>query len=126
MGWGNSALILKNPRRLDLKPVAIEALADADASHLRIPEPIRIHLALEAIDSRDVTRADGTMIAVPYVGPIEVRFKNRVGCAGAVVMGDQVVLGAIPMADMDLVIIPQTRTMEVNQDSPNIGTSWAK
>jgi hypothetical protein len=45
---------------------------------------------------------------VPYVGPIEVRFKNRVGFAGALVMGDQVLLGAIPMEDMDLVVIPIT------------------
>ena len=34
---------------------------------------------------------------VPYVGPIEVRFKSRVGFAGALVMGDQVLLGTIPM-----------------------------
>jgi hypothetical protein len=105
--------------------VAVEALADAAASHLCIPEPIRIHLALEVIDSKDVTRADGTTISAPYVGPIEVRCKPRVGCTGAVVMGDQVVLAAIPMADMDLVIIPQTRTVDVNPASPNMGTSWA-
>jgi hypothetical protein len=41
-------------------------------------------------------------------------------------MGDQVVLGAIPMADMDLVILPTIRTVDVNPDSPNMGTSWAK
>jgi clan AA aspartic protease len=106
--------------------VAVEALADPGAWHLCIPEHIRIQLALEAIDSRDVTLADGTKTWVPYVGPIEVQFKNRVGCTGALVMGDQVVLGAIPLADMDLVILPTTWTVEVNPDSPNIGTSWAK
>jgi clan AA aspartic protease len=126
MGWGHGSLILKNPRLPDLQPVAVEALADADAWHLCIPEPIRIHLALETIDSRDVTLADGTKTWVPYVGPIEVRFKNRVGFAGALVMGDQVVLGVIPMADMDLVILPTTQTVDVNSDSPNMGTSWAK
>lgn len=63
---------------------------------------------------------------VPYVGPIELRFKNRVGFAGALVMGDQVLLGAIPMEDMDLIIIPKTRTLEINPDSPNIASSTAK
>jgi clan AA aspartic protease len=126
MGWGHGSLILKNPRRPDLQPVAVEALADPGAWHLCIPEAVRIHLALEAIDSRDVTRADGTKTWIPYVGPIEVRFKHRVGCTGALVMGDQVVLGAIPLADMDLVIRPTTRTADVNPDSPNIGISWAK
>jgi hypothetical protein len=41
------------------------------------------------------------------VGPIEIRVKNRVGFTGALVMGDQVLLGTIPMEDMDLVILPK-------------------
>jgi clan AA aspartic protease len=126
MAWGHGSLILKNPGRPDLRPVAVEAFADPGVWHLCIPERIRIHLALEAIDSREVTHTDGTKTWVPYVGPVEVRFKNRVGVTGALVMGDQVVLGAISLADMDLVILPTTRTVEVNPDSPNVGTSWAK
>ena len=58
--------------------------------------------------------------------PIEIPFKNRIGFGGALVMGDQALLGAIPMEDMDLVIIPKTRTVDVNPNSPNIGTSVAK
>ena len=41
-------------------------------------------------------------------------------------MGDQVLLGAIPMEDMDLIIIPKTRSIDVNPLSPNIATSIAK
>ena len=126
LGGEHGSLILKNARRPDLPPVAVEALADPDASYLCMPEPIRIQLALEAIHSRDVTLADGTKISVPYVGPIEVWFKHRVGCTGALVMGHQVVLGTISLADMDLVILPTTRTVDVNPDSPHIGTSWAR
>ena len=126
MAWGRGSLILKHPGRPDLKPVAVEALADAGAWHLCIPESIRLQLALDRIDSRDVTRADGTTRSVPYVGPIEVRCSNRVGVTGALVMGDRVVLGAIALADMDLVINPTTGTAEVNPDSPNVGTSWAR
>ena len=33
-----------------------------------------------------VTLADGSVRQVPYVGPIEIRFKNRVGFAGALVI----------------------------------------
>ncbi|MEK7813039.1 MAG: clan AA aspartic protease, partial [Candidatus Desantisbacteria bacterium] len=62
---------------------------------------------------------------VAYVGPIELRFKNRIGFTGALVMGNQVLLGAIPMEDMDLVIVPRTRTLTVNPASPNIATSMA-
>ncbi len=63
---------------------------------------------------------------MPYVGPIEIRFKNRIGFAGALVMGDQVLLGAIPMEDMDLVIVPRTRLLDVNPSSPNIASTIAK
>jgi hypothetical protein len=41
-------------------------------------------------------------------------------------MGDQVLLGAIAMEDMDLVVIPKTRELDVNPRSPNIGTTIAK
>jgi hypothetical protein len=41
-------------------------------------------------------------------------------------MGDQVLLGAIPVEDMDLTIVPTTRTLDVNPDSPNVATSIAK
>jgi clan AA aspartic protease len=126
MGLVNGQVTLRNPRLPDLKPVVVEALADSGPLHLCIPEHIQIQLGLEAIDSKEVTLADGTKKRVRYVGPIELRFKNRVGFAGALVMGDQVLLGAIPMEDMDLVIIPRTRTLEVNPDSPNVATSLAK
>jgi hypothetical protein len=36
-----------------------------------------------------------------------IRFKNRAGLAGAFVMGDQVLLGVIPMEVMGLVILPK-------------------
>jgi hypothetical protein len=60
------------------------------------------------------------------VGPVELHFKNRVGFFGALVMGDEVLLGAIPMEDMDLILIPKTRTLDVNPDSPNVATSVVK
>jgi len=41
-------------------------------------------------------------------------------------MGDQVLLGAIPMGDMDLVIIPKTRTLDINPNNPNFASSIAK
>lgn len=83
-------------------------------------------MKLDEIDKKEVTLADGSRKLVPYVGPIELRFKNRIGFAGALVMGDQALLGAILMEDMDLVIIPKTRTLGVNPNSPNIATSIAK
>lgn len=126
MGLITAKVLLKNPRKGDLQPVEVEALADTGAVHLCIPEHVRIQLALDEIDRKEVTIADGSKRLVPYVGPVEVRFKNRIGFVGALVMGDQTLLGAIPMEDMDLVVIPYTRTIDVNPGSPNVATSIVK
>jgi len=126
MGLVNAKLALKNPRRPDLQPVEVDALADSGAVHLCIPPHLQIQLALEEVEKKEVTLADGGKRLVPYVGPVEMHFKNRVGFAGALVMGDEVLLGAIPMEDMDLVIIPKTRTLDVNPGSPNVATSVVK
>ena len=91
-----------------------------------LPEHIRIQLELEETDKKEVTLADDSRRLVPYVGPVEIRFRNRVRFAGALVMGNQVLLGAIPMEDMDLVVIPATRRLDVNPNSPNIATSVVK
>ncbi len=58
--------------------------------------------------------------------PVELHFKNRTGFAGALVLGDQVLLGAIPMEDMDLVVIPRTRTVDINPQSPNFASAIVK
>ncbi|HUO84633.1 MAG TPA: clan AA aspartic protease [Thermoanaerobaculia bacterium] len=126
MGLTNGTLKLRNPRMPDLDEVEVEALADTGSVHLCIPEHVQIQLQLEAVDSKEATLADGSRRLVPYVGPIEVRFENRVGFVGALVMGDQVLLGAIPMEDMDLVVVPRSRLVRVNPESPNIATSTAK
>jgi clan AA aspartic protease len=126
MGLTTAFIKLINPRNRELQPVEVEALAGTGAVHLCIPQHIQIQLALEEIDKKEVILADGSRRLVPYVGPIELRYKNRIGFAGALVMGDQVLLGAIPMEDMDLVVVPKTREVIVNPNSPNIATSIAK
>lgn len=126
MGLTSALVQLINPRNRNLEPVEVEALADTGSVHLCIPQHIQIQLELEEIDKKEVTLADGSRRLVPYVGPVELRFKNRIGFAGALVMGDQALLGAIPMEDMDLVVVPKTREVVVNPSSPNFAASIAK
>lgn len=126
MGLTNAKIQLSNPRMVDLQAVIVDALADTGSVHLCIPQHIQIQLKLEEIDKKEVTLADGSRKLVPYVGPIELRYKNRIGFAGALVMDDQPLLGAIPMEDMDLIVVPQTREVLVNPNSPNIALSIAK
>ena len=124
MGLVNAPVTLKNPRQPD--SVAVEVLADSGSVHLCIPKHVRMQLHLAEYDRKEVVLADGSRKLVPYIGPVEMRFKNRVGFGGALVMGDQVLLGAIPMGDMDLVVVPKTRTLDANPESPDIAFSIAK
>lgn len=126
MGLIVATVTLGNPRRDDIAAMQVPCLVDTGAVHLCIPEHVRIQLDLKAENVKEVTLADGSKSLVPYVGPIEIRFKNRVGYVGALVLGDQALLGAIPMEDMDLVITPREQKLDVNPESPNIATSLAK
>ena len=126
MGLVTAKISLKNPRLPKLAVLEVDALADSGVMHLCIPERIRSALQLAAITMKDVRLADGSLRNVPYVGPVEVRFKNRIGFTGAIVIGDQVLVGAIPMEELDLVVVPRTRTLDVNPASPDKASSIVK
>jgi clan AA aspartic protease len=126
MGLMYAMLKLSNPRLSQIQPVEVEALADTGAVCLIIPDHVRVQLQLEELEKREVIIGDGSRRLVPYVGPVELRFKNRAGFFGALVLGDEVLLGAIPMEDLDLVLTPKDRRVDVNPASPNFACSIVK
>ena len=119
-------LRLSNPRDSSRETIEVGALADTGSVFLCIPQHVCLQLGLEVLQEREVRLADGSCVSVPYVGPVLVQFKNRTGVMGALVLGDEVLLGAIPMEDMDLVVNPRDRTVDVNPASPNIASGIAK
>ena len=119
MGYVFADVALSNPGRQDLAPLAVKALVDTGALMLCIPEHVAVQLALEAESTREVTVADGRSASVPYVGPIKVAFGKRFCYVGALVLGDEVLLGSVPMEDMDLVVHPGRREVTVDPASPN-------
>ena len=126
MGLINAEIELSNARDGEIRPVKVKALVDTGALHLCVPEHIALQLELQELYKREVKTADGKSHLVPYMGPVAVRFDNR-GCfTGALVFGDEVLLGAVPMEDMDVLISPATESLIVNPDSPNIATSVVK
>ncbi len=120
MGHVFTDISLSNPRQPELEPLIVNALVDTGAATLCVPEHVRIQLGLEEVDQREVIVADGSRGSVPYVGPVGIRFANRACFTGAFVMGEQVLLGAIPMEDMDLIVSPLRREVTVNPDYPNL------
>ena len=126
MGMIRSTFRFSNPVRTELQPIEIDCLVDTSAVHLCLPEHIAIQLDLKELEQREVTVADGRRLTVPYCGPVQIRFKNRHSFTGALVMGDEPLLGAIAMEDMDLVLIPSRHSVDVNPQSPNLPQSMAK
>lgn len=126
MGHIFAKITLSNPRNPSLTPIVANALADTGALMLCIPEHIAIQLDLEMESTREVTVVDGRSMNVPYVGPIKVGFQNRFCYVGALVLGDDVLLGAVPIEDMDLVLSPSRREITVDPSSPNIAHARVK
>lgn len=120
MGHVFAELELSNPREPDFDSIKVTALVDTGALMLCIPEHVANQLNLETESLREVSVADGRSANVPYVGPIKVTFGKRFCYVGALVLGDEVLLGAVPMEDMDLVVNPGRRQLTVSPDSPNI------
>lgn len=126
MGLVYTDLEIFNPREPALKPVPQRALVDTGSTFLVIPAHVAIQLGFEELESREITLADGAKVKKPYVGPVEVRVCGRRAFVGAIVAGDETLLGAIPMEDMDLVVHPERRWIGPNPMSPNIPTAKAK
>ena len=125
MGLTRTSIQLRNPLQPDRMPLQVPALADTGAAYLCLPPGVAAELGLAELERREVTLADGSRRLVPYAGPVEVRFGNRRCFVGAMLMGDEVLLGAIPMEDLDLVIQPLTRTVVVNPASPDMPSGRA-
>ena len=126
MGYVTAAIELSNPANTSLSALRVDATVDTGALMLCIPEHVQIQLGLQVAEQREISLADGRRQTVDYVGPVRVAFENRQCFVGALVLGDEVLLGAVPMEDMDLVVSPKSRTVDVNPDSPNIACSIAK
>jgi clan AA aspartic protease len=126
MGLITTQIELRNPLDSRLAPLTANALVDTGAMHLCLPQHVVLQLGLQAVQQREVTTADGQRHICDYVGPAEVTFSNRSCFVGALVIGEEVLLGAVPMEDLDLVITPSRQTVEVNPDAPNCPSSIVK
>lgn len=104
-----------------IKRVKVRALVDSGASLLTIPPSIKNQLNLLKVDEQQAELADGSIIDVEIVGPVEVRFENRVAIVTALVIPGEaeVLLGAITMQAMDVLIDPKQERLIVNPKSPD-------
>ncbi|OYX64875.1 MAG: clan AA aspartic protease [Novosphingobium sp. 32-60-15] len=125
MGLVYQRIRIANAARPELEEVDAKALVDSRAIDLCIPKHVVNQLKLQVLEQREVTTADGNKQVVDYVGPILVEVFGRKAYTGALVMGDTVLLGAIPMESMDLLIDPRRQVLIPNPENPNIPGAMA-
>ena len=104
----------------DVKKFEVRALVDSGAITLTITDAIARQLDLEVEDSINVELADGTHSKRDLVGPVTIRFKNRMTSCSALVLpgASEVLLGAIPLEAMDVIIDPLAEQLIVHPDRP--------
>jgi clan AA aspartic protease len=92
----------------EIRAVTVDALVDTGCGSLVITEEVRKKLGLSAQGTRWATLADGARQAYSLTEPVEIHWKNRDSVCRALVVpdADNVLLGAIPLEDMDLIVDP--------------------
>jgi len=103
------------------KTVRIRALVDTGALHLCIPERVATELGFDVteVGTVRVTVADSRRIEAPRVRPVQIEFSNRSIVMEAWVMGDEPLLGGIPIEAMDCIVDPTTQELRVNPANPD-------
>jgi clan AA aspartic protease len=102
--------LIKEP---EIRETTVQAVVDTGAETLVISEAVQKELGLRSEDLRESTLANGERVICRRAEPIEVWWKNRdMTCRPWVLPGaDEILLGAIPLEDMDLIVDPKMQKL---------------
>jgi len=96
----------------EIRSITVKAVVDTGASAVVINEELRQKLGLEKMEERWYRLADGKRIpGWRTEQPVRIHWKDRSCTIQAVVIpgADKVLLGFIPLEDMDLIVNPKTQ-----------------
>ncbi|GHU32993.1 hypothetical protein FACS1894172_10670 [Spirochaetia bacterium] len=98
----------------EVRRTTVTAVVDTGAATLFITEAVCQQLGLLTEGERYARIANGGRIACKVTEPVEIRWKERFTSCPAVVMpgAETILLGAIPLEDMDLIINPAKQSLE--------------
>ncbi len=108
--------------------IEVNALVDTDTTFICVSEEVALQLGFDIneVSQQVVTLADGHQRKVPKIAPIEIMFGNRSCVTEAVVLGNEPLLGVIPMGAMDLMVDPRQQKVVANPQHPNYPVALAK
>ena len=98
----------------EVRRCTVRAVVDTGASTLFITEAVRQQLGLVGESERPARTANGARIVCEVCEPVEIRWKERSTTCPAMVMpgAENIMLGAIPLEDMDLIVNPAKQALE--------------
>jgi len=119
---------LKLTNLFNHQQIEINSLVDTGATFMCVTEEIALQLGFDTseVSRQVVTLADGHQRKVPKIAPIEIAFENRSYVTEAVVLGNEPLLGIIPLEAMDLIVDPRQQMLMVNPQHPNYPVALAK
>ena len=97
----------------DVRSVTVTAIVDTGAMNLVITEELCEKLGLGIKGERTAYIANGQRVPCKITEPVDIHWKNRITSQRAVVIpgAGKVLLGAIPLEDMDLIVNPGTQEL---------------
>lgn len=131
MGLTYADIKVKNLFKTD-KEITARALVDTGAMHLCLPQRLAVQLGYdtEEVSQVTVTLADGNQKKVPRIGSIEILFTTAAGVRSymseALVLGEEPLLGVLPLEAMDLIVDPVKQQVTPHPDRPNVAVLHAK
>lgn len=104
-----------------VRSVEIEALVDTGATMLILPADVVDRLGLKEQGRRTVVYANGAKGEIPWIGGVRLTVLGREMIASALVTpaGTTALLGQIPLEELDLIVDPKSRALQVNPRSPD-------
>jgi len=97
----------------NIRSVTVTALVDTGATTIVISENLRKKLGLAVVGSRTVTLAGGSKAFCGIGEPVQICWKDRTSLIRPWIMPDEdeVLLGVIPLEEMDLIVDPVNRSL---------------
>ncbi len=125
---GTTYAELKLTNLFSKQSINVRALVDTGATFMCVTEEIAVQLGFDTseVTRHVVTLADGRQLKVPRIAPIEIVFGNRSYITEALVLGDEALMGVLPLEAMDLLVDPLREQLIVNPAHPNFPVALAK
>lgn len=101
--------------------VSVRALVDTGATDVYVTDRVARALGIdpEELSRVEVTMADGRRSPTPRLPAVEIQYGKRTCFTNVFILGDECLVGVIPLEAMDLIVDPATQQLVPNPAHPD-------